>query len=98
MAEGLQEAPPGTQSTYEATPAVRRRFRSARTSSSQLTLRDSRRAWNRDGIGLLSDLLCECTRPSCQERIPAVADAHRRIVDQFAVAPAHVDGGIVVRV
>ncbi len=65
---------------------------------SRLTLGESRRAWNRDRIGLLTDLLCECTRPSCRETVPALAEAHRRMADQFAVAPAHLDGGIVVRV
>jgi hypothetical protein len=65
--------------------------------SSPLALSEARRVWNRDRIGLVSDLRCECTRPSCRGRLPAVAETHRRAADQFVVAPAHVDGGVVVR-
>ena len=35
-------------------------------------------------------------RPDCRDRVPAVSDTHRR-VDQFVVAPAHVDGGVVAK-
>ncbi len=65
--------------------------------SSPLVLSEARRAWNRDRIGLVTDLRCECTRPSCRGRVPADAETHRRVVDQFVVAPAHFDGGVVVR-
>jgi hypothetical protein len=65
--------------------------------SSPLALSEARRAWNRDRIGLVSDLRCECTKPSCRGRVPAVAETHRRVADQFVVAPAHFDGGVVVR-
>ena len=60
-------------------------------------LSEARRAWNRDRVGLVSDLRCECTRPSCRGRVPAVAESHRRRADQFVVAPAHFDDGVVVR-
>jgi hypothetical protein len=65
--------------------------------SSPLALSKARRAWNRDRIGLVSDLRCECTRPSCRGRVPAVAESHRRGADQFVVAPAHFHDGVVVR-
>ena len=65
--------------------------------SSPSVLSEARRAWNRDRIGLVSDLRCECTRPSCRDHVPAVAETHRRAADAFVVAPAHVDGGVVAR-
>ena len=65
--------------------------------SSPRALSEARRAWNRDGADLVSDLRCECTRPSCRDRVPAVAETHRREADQFVLAPAHFDGGVVVR-
>ena len=65
--------------------------------SSPLALSEARRAWNRDRIGLVADLRCECTRPSCRGRVPADAESHRRGADQFVVAPAHFDDGVVVR-
>jgi hypothetical protein len=65
--------------------------------SSPLALSEARRAWNRDRSALVSDLRCECTRPSCRGRVPAVAESHRRRADQFVVAPAHFDDGVVVR-
>jgi hypothetical protein len=68
-----------------------------RVRSSPLALSEARRAWNRDRIGLVSGLRCECTKPSCRGRVPAVAESHRRGADQFVVAPAHFDDGVVVR-
>jgi len=61
-----------------------------------LALSEARRTWNRGHTGLASGLRCECTRPGCRDRVPVVAERHRR-VDQFVVAPAHVDGGVVAR-
>jgi len=29
--------------------------------------------------------------------MPIVAETHRRVADQFLIAPAHFDGGVVVR-
>jgi hypothetical protein len=69
-----------------------------RSGSRPLALSEARRAWNRERIALVSDLRCECTRPSCRDRVPAVAEMHRREADQFVVAPAHSDGVFVVRV
>ena len=65
--------------------------------SSPLALSEARRAWNRDRSALASDLRRECARPSCRDRVPAVAETHRMEADQFVVAPAHFDGGVVVR-
>ncbi len=64
---------------------------------SALAVSEARRAWNRDRIGLVSDLRCECTRLSCRDKVPAVAETHRRVADQLVVVPAHFDGGVVVR-
>jgi hypothetical protein len=60
-------------------------------------LSEARRAWNRDRIGLAPYLRCECTKPTCRDRVPVVAETHRRGADQFVVAPAHFDDGVVVR-
>jgi hypothetical protein len=71
--------------------ATRERIRSGR-----LALSEARRASNRAGIGLVSELRCECTRPNCTETLPCVGGAHRS-ADQLLVAPAHLDGCVVVR-
>lgn len=71
--------------------ATRERIRSR-----SLALSEARRAWNRDRVGLVSALVCECARPNCRSLVPAVAEQHRW-AGQFVVAPAHFDGGDVVR-
>lgn len=43
------------------------------------------------------DLRCECGRPTCTAMVPAVAELHRRSETSVVVAPAHFDGGVVVR-
>ncbi|HET9776365.1 MAG TPA: hypothetical protein VFP77_07340 [Gemmatimonadaceae bacterium] len=58
---------------------------------------ESRRAGNRELIGLVSELRCECARPSCMDTVPAAADTQRGIAERFVVTPAHFEGGIVVR-
>jgi hypothetical protein len=65
--------------------------------SSPLALSEARRAGNRDRIGLVSKLRCECGRPYCAETLPAVAETHRRVANQLVVVPAHFDGGVVAR-
>jgi hypothetical protein len=62
-----------------------------------LALSEARRASNRDRVGLVPELRCECTRPNCRHMLPTVADAHRGIADRFVVAPVHFEGGVVVR-
>jgi hypothetical protein len=84
----VRPGPPSTDSNLAAREWIR---------SSPLALSEARRAWNRDRIGLVSGLRCECTSPSCRGRVPAVAETHRWAADQFVVAPAHFDGGVVVR-
>jgi hypothetical protein len=64
--------------------------------SGPLALSEARRASNRAGIGLVSELRCECTRPNCTEKLPCVAGTHRT-ADQLLVSPAHLDGGVVAR-
>jgi hypothetical protein len=60
-------------------------------------LSELRRARNRQNIGLIAELRCECAVPSCRETFPAVADGHRR-ADCSIVAPAHLNGDTAVRV
>ena len=64
---------------------------------SPLALSEARRAWNRDRIGLVPVLRCECARSSCRDRVPSVADTHRKAPGQFVVTPAHFEWGVVVR-
>lgn len=58
---------------------------------------ESRRAGNRELIGLVSELRCECGRPNCRATVPAVAEAQRGIAERLVVTPAHFEGGVVVR-
>jgi len=55
------------------------------------------RADNRERVGLVAELRCECGRPNCTETVPAVAEAHRGIGGRFVVVPAHFNDGVVVR-
>jgi hypothetical protein len=68
-----------------------------RIRSGPFALSEARRTWNRDRIGSVSDFRCECARPGCRDRVPAVAETHRRLADQLVVSPGHFDRGIVVR-
>jgi hypothetical protein len=56
----------------------------------------ARRAANRERIGVVARLSCECTRQSCRESFPTAAERHRGRGDRFVVVPAHVDHGLVV--
>lgn len=58
---------------------------------------EARRAWNREHIGAVSELLCECALPDCRGTVPAVADTHRGNAERFIVMPAHLDGGVVAK-
>ena len=62
-----------------------------------LPVRESRRARNRERIGLVSELRCECAQPNCRDMLPAVAETHRGIAERFVVTPAHFEDGVVVR-
>jgi hypothetical protein len=66
-------------------------------SSPVLTVSEARRAGNREHIGLVAELRCECARPNCRDTVPAVAETHRGIAERFVVMPDHFDGGVVVR-
>ena len=61
------------------------------------TMSESRRARNRELIGLVSELRCECGRPNCKATVPAVAETQRGIAERLVVTPAHFEGGVVVR-
>jgi hypothetical protein len=61
-------------------------------------LSERRRAENRQKIGVVAELRCECAVPSCRETLPAAADSHRGAADRFIVASAHLNGGTPVRV
>lgn len=58
---------------------------------------ESRRDGNRELIGLVSELRCECGRPNCRATVPAVAETQRGIAERLVVTPAHFEGGVVVR-
>lgn len=96
---------PSTRRADRFAPVVGPRLRSAganvatrnRIQANQLMLREARRAWNRDRLGLVSELRCECADPSCHAWVPAVADKHRKDPGEFVVAPIHFDHGLVVR-
>jgi len=62
-----------------------------------LPVSESRRARNREHIGLVSELHCECAQPNCRDMLPAVAETHRGIAERFVVTPAHFENGVVVR-
>jgi len=65
--------------------------------SRPLPLREARRTHNRERIGLVTELCCECGRRSCRDTVPAVAERHRSLADHFLVAPTHFDGNVVIR-
>jgi len=58
---------------------------------------EARRAWNRERIGIASELRCECAHADCRRRLPAVAETHRGTAQRFIVTPEHLGGGNVVR-
>jgi len=100
MAEVPQAAFPRSRGAHRAALVVGRSpslATRARISSSALALSEARRAWNRDRIGLVSDLRCECPSPTCQAWVPAVAESHRGDAGLFIVASTHFNGGLVVR-
>jgi hypothetical protein len=61
-------------------------------------LAERRRAENRQNLGFVSELRCECAIPACRETFPAVADIHRGTADCFIIAPAHLNGDTPVKV
>lgn len=58
---------------------------------------ESLRAGNRERSGLVSEFRCECGRSDCSEMVPVAAELHRGIAERLVVAPAHFEGGVVVR-
>jgi hypothetical protein len=96
---------PSTRRADRFAPVVGPRLRTAganvatrnRILSNQLMLSEARRAWNRDHLGDLSELRCECADSSCQAWVPALAEQHRKDPGEFVVAPIHFDRGLVVR-
>jgi hypothetical protein len=75
-----------------------RAFRSVTRSTAVPALSELRRARNRQNIGLIAELRCECTVPNCRETFPAAADGHRGAAERFIVAPAHLNGDTAVKV
>jgi hypothetical protein len=72
--------------------------RSVTRSAAVPALSELRRARNRQNIGLIDELRCECTVASCRETFPAAADRHRGAAERFIVAPAHLNGDTAVKV
>jgi hypothetical protein len=68
-----------------------------RPSSQRLRPSEALRALNRERIGLVSELRCECGQPTCRDTLPLVAEAYRGIADLYIVMPAHFSGGVVLR-
>jgi hypothetical protein len=62
-----------------------------------LPVSESRRARNRERIGLVSELRCECARSNCRDTLPAIAETYRGIAERFVVTRAHFEDGVVVR-
>jgi len=54
-----------------------------------ITLREARRARNRERGDRTGSLRCECGRPDCKATVPAAADAHRGRRERFIVVPTH---------
>jgi hypothetical protein len=65
--------------------------------SQRLRAGEALRAWNRERIGRICELRCECGQPTCTATVPAVAETHRGSADRFVVTPAHFRGGVVLR-
>ena len=64
---------------------------------SQRALSEGLRDLNREGIGLVAELRCECGQPTCTDTLPLAAESHRGTGGRFVVAPAHFHAGVVVR-
>jgi len=61
-----------------------------------LTLRNARRARNRERAELLDELRCECAQPNCRATFPAAAQMHRRQPECYIVVPTHLGGETVL--
>jgi hypothetical protein len=59
---------------------------------------ERRRAQNRQNLGFVTELRCECAIAHCRETFPAAADHHRGTEDCFIVAPAHLNGDTPLKV
>jgi hypothetical protein len=95
---GLDLFPPSARrSTLPAGPG-RRAVRDDPPSRVVPALSERRRAQNRQNLGFVSRLRCECALAGCRETFPAAADDHRGTADCFIVAPAHLNGGTPVKV
>ena len=65
--------------------------------SQRLRPSEALRALNRERIGLVTELRCECGQLTCRDTLPLVAETHRGMADRFVVKPAHFSDGAVVR-
>lgn len=93
-----------TEALVAASPRMRRGAAQARPPAlgPAIVLSEARRAWNREHVGRVAELRCECAEPSCNDWLPAVADAHRGPASCFVVKPTHfnsavADSGVVVK-
>lgn len=68
-----------------------------RTRPSALGRAELQRAANREGIGPVAELRCECGGLSCHDLVPGGAETYRGRPDRFVVSPSHFVGGVVVR-
>ena len=61
-------------------------------------LSERRRAQNRENLGFVTELTCECAIAPCRETLHAAADNHRGTEDCFVVAPAHLSDDTPLKV
>lgn len=101
MVEAPVVAPPQRRGTGRARTAALTSLPNGRgdrvTRTRRLRPSEAVRALNRERIDLVSELRCECGRPTCRDTVPLVAEKHRGTADRFVVRPAHFSGGVVVR-
>ena len=88
----------GMDRARTAAPSPRPRGRPGAVALSQrLRPSEALRALNRERIGLVTELRCECGQLTCRDTLPLVAETHRGMADRFVVTPAHFSDGAVVR-
>src|ERR1051325_6355693 len=76
----------GMDRARTAAPSPRPRGRPGPVALSQrLRPSEALRALNRERIGLVTELRCECGQLTCRDTLPLVAETHRGMADRFVV-------------
>lgn len=97
MVEAAVVASPQRRGMDRAGTAAPNQPAKERPPSRRLRPSEAVRDLNRERMGLLSELRCECGQPTCRDTLPLVAETHRGMADRFVVTPAHFSSGAVVR-